>query len=138
MLYEPCTPRRIKRQEALDGVERVARVYCDPSELAAVCKRLQESGWAPGLVQFAFVPKVRGEGGGGARQRACVCFKERKTVYGISSLVCFSRSVSTHHVQTYVDVEEAKDGEGPQLLALLEALDEDPDVQNVFHNARLA
>ena len=37
----------------------------------------------------------------------------------------------------YVDVQEAADGEGPALIALLDALEEDPDVQNVFHNARL-
>lgn len=40
-------------------------------------------------------------------------------------------------MQSYVDVHEAKDGEGPQLLALLDALEEDPDVQQVHHNARL-
>lgn len=39
--------------------------------------------------------------------------------------------------QSYVDVQEEKEGEAPQLLALLDALEEDPDVQNVFHNARL-
>lgn len=39
--------------------------------------------------------------------------------------------------KSYVDVQEEKDGEGPQLLALLESLEEDPDIQNVFHNARL-
>jgi transcriptional/translational regulatory protein YebC/TACO1 len=49
----------------------------------------------------------------------------------------FHAYIHTHTQQTYVDVDESKEGEGPQLLALLEALEEDPDVQNVSHNARL-
>lgn len=57
----PLTP--YIRQEGGGGdekaPERVARVYCDPSELAVVCKGLQDAGWAPGLVQFSYVPKVR-------------------------------------------------------------------------------
>ncbi|KAM3574646.1 hypothetical protein VYU27_003465 [Nannochloropsis oceanica] len=87
---------------------RVTRVYCEPGALAGVRKGLEERGWRPSLVQFAYVP--------------------------------------TTWVEVEVEEEEGKEREkgkvavvspGQQLLTLLEALEEDPDVQNVFHNARL-
>ena len=59
------------------------------------------------------------------------------------SLVQFSY-VPTTWVEVEVEEEEGKEKgkvavvtPGQQLLTLLDALEEDPDVQNVFHNARL-
>ncbi len=99
-----------QEEEGEEGEEepRVTRVYCEPAALAGVRKGLEERGWTPSLVHFVYVP--------------------------------------TTWVDVKIDEEEGKEKEkgkmavvspGQQLLTLLDALEEDPDVQNVFHNARL-